>query len=225
MTRTVFYGFGAFVGSISGLRTCSWWPDQPANLGWSTAAMVPIDLAKTPMAARANQIPIADIQVDDHILDGGLTGLGPRWPGGQPISSCWLTETYWLSLGANKPPRQAPGVAGDSHDYEWAAIQYWNGELGDRRFIGFHARILSAQGGLAHVQIWTAGTGKIPGQPPVTVAWLDLAQVAHPVDPIATQISIGGQTEGALFLDADTTKSLQIARTKRPAGQGFERVP
>ena len=225
MTRTVFYGFGAYVGTITGQTTCSFWPDDPQSLGWAAKAQIPVDLSKNPTAVRQNQISVADIQVDDHRLDGGLTGIGPRWPGGQPIGACWLSETYWSSLGASKPSRQPPSAPDDAHDYELTSILYWDGDLAGRRFFGFHAKILSTQGPLARVQIWHGGTARGPGHPPAGVWWLDLAQVAHPIDPIATQIEPGKVTEGALFLDAPTGRQLQLMGPKRPPAAGSELLP
>ena len=220
MTRTVFFGFGAYVGTISGQTTCSFWPDDPQSLGWSTAALVPVDLARNPTAVRTNNIQVTDIDVDDYRLDGGLTGIGPLWPGGQTISAVWLSETYYNSLGANKPPRQPASAPNDAHDYELTSILYWDGPMADRRFFGFHAKILSTQGPLSHVKIWHAGTSKVPGQPHAGIWWLDLAAVAHPVDPIATQIAPGGVTEGALFLDSPTASSLLLRMPKRPTSSG-----
>lgn len=223
MTRTVFYGFGAFVGTISGPTTCAFWPDDPQRLGWSGTAMIPVDLANNPTAARAGTIAIDDIQVDDHDIDGGLTGIGPRFPFGRHVGPCWLSETYWRSL-ANPPSRQVASAPDEAHDYELTSLLYWDGPLKGRRFYGFHAKILGTSGPLSRVQIWNAGSSRVAGKPAAGVWWLDLAQSAHPPEPDATQIS-AAQPDGAVFLDADTTRSLKLFKPKLPSGMGSELYP
>ena len=214
MTRVVFYGFGAYVGAINGQRLCSWWPDDPDSLGWSSALLVPIDLSKTPSAAQSGVIPVSAVQVDDDITSGGLSEVGPLFPLGRSAGACWIRDSYWNGLGGNKPPRQ-PGT--QFFDYELTSVQYFDGELGDRRFYGYHAKILAAQGGLSHVKIWQPGWAKPPSQDVMTIAWLDLAQVS---DPNFTTIQNAGD-EGALFLDRATAQSLSARRPKIPKDFGF----
>lgn len=219
MSRTVFYGFGGFVGCLTGETTCEWWPDEPATLKWSRSPLIPVDLARNPSAMRAGRLKsIADIDVDDHRIDGGRTTIGPRWPSGSTIGQVWLSETYYASLG-NRPPRLPAGLAGDAYEYELTSILYWDGPLAGRRFDGFHARILDSSGPLARVEIWNGGTGRAHG-PSAGVWWLDLPSVAHPVDPIATQIDIRGPLEGALFLDLRTARSITLRDVKLPPVQG-----
>lgn len=214
MTRTVFFGFGAYVGGISGQKKCSWWADEPANLNWANGQLVPIDLSKNPTAARNGVIPVADIEVDDDITAGGLTEVGPLFPLGRNVGACWISETYWNALGGNKPPRQY----GDKfYDYELTSVQYWDGELQDRRFFGMHAKILNQQGALSRVRIWQPGYAKPPGVQVAGVAWLDLAQVA---DPNFTTIHNQGD-EGALFLDRETAQAAAVRRPKLPAVWGY----
>ena len=221
MSRTVFYGFGGFVGCLTGETTCEWWPDEPATLKWSKSALIPIDLARNPSAMRAGRLKsIADIDVDDHRIDGGLTTIGPRWPSGATIGQIWLSENYYTSL-PNKPPRHPASAAGDAYDYELTSILCWDGDHAGRRFIGFHAKIVDTNAPLARVQIWSGGTARTGGRP-AGEWWLDLTRAAHPVDPIATQIELGGQLEGALFLDSLTVRSLTLALSKRPPGLGTE---
>jgi hypothetical protein len=214
MTRTVFFGFGAYVGAITGLSTCRFWDDDPRLVGWAATAQVPVDLARNPSAVRAGTLAIDDIQVDDHRVDGGLTTIG----------QCWLSEQYYASL-ANRPPRHPASAPADAHDYELTSMLYWDGPLGGRRFYGFHARIAQTAGTVALVEIWAGGTGKITGRAPAGAWWLDLAQVAHPVEPGVTEIAVGATQLGALFLDSVTTRSLMLAMTKRPIGTGADDYP
>jgi hypothetical protein len=222
MTRTVFYGFGGFVGGLRGPTECDWWADDPASLGWAKNALIPVDLAKTPSAALAGTIQTADIQVDNHRSEGGLTTIGPRWPGGSAIGEVWLSDTYYNSLG-NKPLRQCASAANAFYEYELTAMLYWSGALAGRRYYGFHAKILRANGPLALVEVWNGGTAR-GRQRPAGAWWLDLATV-HPVEPGGTEISIGGQQEGALFLDSDTTKTMTLSSVKKPPGFGDVSYP
>lgn len=222
--RTVFYGFGAYVGAIRGVTQGDWWPDDPQTLGFQPAALIPTDLAKNPTAVRAGVIPLADLQVDDHRSLGGLTSIGPRFPQGAMVGAVWLADTYYASLGATAPARLSSAEAAESRDYELTSLLYWSGPLAGRRFFGYHARVLTTNGTLAHVQIWTAGRSRIPNEPPAGTWWIDLATDAHPLDPSATQVNAMGQ-EGALFLDAATAQSLQLFGPKLPRALGFDALP
>lgn len=220
MTRTVFYGFGAFIGSIRGATRCEWWAEDPTSLQWATAALITTDLGKNVSAARAGTIPIADIEVDDHRIDGGLTTAGPLFPAGATIGAIWLSEGYWQSLGGVKPQRLAGTLANDYHDYELTSVQCWDGELDDRRFYGFHAHIkATAPPNLTLVEIWNPGTAKTSPKP-AGEWWLDLDKAAHPIAPGLTAIAAGGAQTGALFLDEATTKSLALLRPKLPVWLG-----
>src|SRR4051812_27230510 len=99
MSRTTFYGFGAYVGALNGLTKCAWWDDDPAGVyNFAPAALVPVDLSQNLAAARAGTISYKDIQVDDHRQDGGSTTIGPFFPTGTMIGACWLSDTYYQSL-------------------------------------------------------------------------------------------------------------------------------
>ena len=212
--RTVFYCFGAYVGQLLGVTRVAWWADDPAATKFPQSRLVPIDLAYTPSAVRAGQIQIQEIQCDDDRSQGGLTTIGPRFPGGQMIGACWVSETYLATLGANAPARGTP----EAYDYESMATLYW-GELGDRRFNGFHAQIVGQPvGSLVLVDIWNGGTGR-SGGPPAGRWWIDLAAV---LDPNYTTISPTGPQAGALFLDRTTSSGMQLFTIKKPPGFGFD---
>ncbi len=224
MSRTTFYGFGAYVGSLRGLTECAWWDDDPVRVyNWAQGALVPVDLAKNPMAYRAGRIGLKDIQVDDHRQDGGLTTIGPMFPTGAVIGQCWLSQQYYDSL-PNKPPRQPASAPDDGYDYESTCYLFTDGEEGNRRFYGFHARIADINGPLSQVEIWQGGTGKIKNRGPQGVWWLDLKAVALPPGPDATQI-VARQDVGALFLDAATTHSLALLGPKKPPYMGEHDYP
>jgi hypothetical protein len=222
VSRTVFYGFGAYIGAIKSATACDWWPDDPATLKFASSALIPTDLACNVTAVRNGKIGLGALQVDDHRIDGGMTTIGPLFPGGVTIGAVWLAETYYNTLG-NRPPRQPPSYPIEAYDYELTSILYWDGPLAGRRYHGFYAKIVSMNGTLSLVEIWNPGTGKAGGNPAGSW-WLDLAAGAHPIDPIATQISKVGQ-DGALFLDEQTTAGLKLTGPKRPAGQGNDYLP
>ena len=217
-TRITFYGFGAFVGSLTGPTQCAWWPDDPATLNWALSALIPTDLSMTPTWARTAKRSWSDIQVDDHRQDGGRTTVGPRFPQGTMVGGIWLSETYWKSLGANQPARP---TSRDGHDYEFTTILYWDPALPGRRFHGVHAKLGPSHGPLTRVEFFDIGRSKVPGERTRGPFWLDLAQVAHPKDAGATEVD-ASNPEGALFLDSSTLVTLGggSGGPKIPAGWG-----
>jgi len=219
MTRTVFFAFGAYVGSITGPRTCLWWPADPSTLGWDATLAISTDLGATPAAAAAGTIGAADVQCDDHRIDGGLTSVGPLFPGGATIGAIWLAEPFYASLGDNQPPRQPGSAPFPCRDYELQENVYWgNDPAGDRRFYGFHAEIVAPpQGGLVLVDLWNAGTSLVAGMPPAGRWWIDLATSS---DSSSTTIAIGGAQQGALFLEATLAQTLALRGPKRPPNLG-----
>jgi hypothetical protein len=217
VSRTTFYGFGAFVGSITGLAQCAFWDDDPVRIyKFSQGSLIPVDLGKNVSAAKAGTIPWQDVQCDDHRQDGGLTQIGPMFPTGTMIGACWLSESYYQTL-AVKPSRQPQSAPNDAYDYELTAYQYWGGELGDRKFQGFHAKVLTTAGALTQVEIWHGGTGKTGG-PSAGVWWLDLAQVSL-LPGAGNTVSPAG---GALFLDTTTVKQLGLFGPKKPPNMGSD---
>ncbi|MFN0253126.1 MAG: hypothetical protein ACKV2T_40005 [Kofleriaceae bacterium] len=211
--RTIFHLYGAYVGQLVGISKVGWWAEDPVASGFPTSRLIPIDLSKTPSAARQGAIPIADIQCDDYRSEGGLGGIGPRFPGGQMIGSMWLADTYAATIGS--PAFATEGI----YDYELMMTMYWQGELGDRTFNGFHAQIVGQpQGALSLVEIWNGGTAQT-GAAPAGAWWLDLNAVS---DPNYTTIAPNGPQVGALFLDRKTSSSMQLMSIKRPPGFGRE---
>ena len=70
MSKVTFYGLPAWVGAIHGPTVCEWWDHDPSQLQWNRALLHKLDLAKTPSAALAGQIPAAQVEVDDHATKG-----------------------------------------------------------------------------------------------------------------------------------------------------------
>lgn len=214
--RTVFHLFGAYVGQLTGVTRVGWWSEDPVASGFPISRLMPIDLSKTPSAARQGTISFTDVQVDDYRTEGGLNGIGPRFPGGQMIGSMWVAEQFLATIGS--PSSATPGA----YPYELMMTMYWGGELGDRTFNGFHARIVAPpQGPLTLVEIWNGGTAQ-SGAAPAGRWWLDLAAVS---DPNYTTISPTGPQDGALFLDRQTTQQLPLFYIKKPPGFGHGESP
>ena len=220
MTKIVFHAFGAYVGALKGRTTCSFWTDDPSSGGiaWSSASLKDVDLSKTPSAARAGLIAWTDVQVDDYTLNGGLTTIGPLFPGGQVIGAVWLAEAYMNKLGLG--PANQPSHA---HPHELRSILYdGDPKYKNRRFQGFHAKIVgtpAAAGGqkVTRVQIWNAGAARGGGHSGHW--WLDLDDIAD-----TTESEVGSKAaEGSLYLDSDM-KQIYLAGggtgPKLPPSQG-----
>lgn len=222
MARSVFYGFGATVGSITGPTSCGWWPDDPALLNWDPAKQIPVDLGKNPEAARRGLIRVDEIQADDFAgyAHGGFTEIGPMWPGGRMTGACYLESTYWNGLGAGKPDRIARGL--QARAYELTTVLYWDGPLAGRRFVGFYAEIQQVQGPRALAAIWAPGTSLVPGKAPHGVFWIDFPANVHAIEPDFTEIGVGpaDPRAGALFLDASVASALAAPRSKSPIWYG-----
>jgi hypothetical protein len=224
MTRSIFFGFGAFVGSIKGATQCAFWPGDPASFKWASSAQIEVDLAMNPQLARGGKITPADIVVDDYAgyAVSGQTTIGPMWPGGTMNGTCWLESMFWENLAktGNQPPR-LPADA-QCHDYELCNVLYWDGPLAQRRFQGLYATIQAEKGSLALCTVWQPGTSQIPGQNPLGTWWLDLDKLAHPIEKGFTEIGVGAGVpkQGALFLDiaARTIVPFDTPKNPRPMG-------
>jgi hypothetical protein len=213
MTRVMFHGSPAWVGAIHGETLCDWWSRDPGGIGWDRMQLRPLDLARTASAARAGQLPPAEIEVDDHTTSGGRTTIGPLWPDGATIGAAWVTASYLARVGWKVPPDVPAG--GSGHGYEYTTVEYFDGEERDRRFHGFHANVRQVQATLSLVELWSPGTGA-GGAAPVGAWWLDLAAVA---DPKLPPLAVG--VPGAVLLDAPTVALLAtIIDPKLPPFRG-----
>lgn len=226
VTRSIFYGSGAWVGVQTGLTTCSFWPNDPTDpsVGWQQSLLIPIDLSKNPQAVRDKSIAIGDILCDDKPANGGLTKIGPLWPIGSTINGVWIEKAYWDSLGTKQPARVPKYM--DCRDYELTTVLYWDGALAGRRFWGFHAEITAESGTTATVSIYPAGKSTATNVQPAGSWPLDLAMVAHPIEPGFTQVGVGANPKsGALFLDAPTVSALALSGPKIPRSLGAVLYP
>ncbi|HEX8107586.1 MAG TPA: hypothetical protein VF516_07640, partial [Kofleriaceae bacterium] len=190
MSKVTFYGLPAWVGAIHGPTVCDWWNHDPGQQQWDRSLLHRVDLAKTPSAALAGQIPVSQVEADDHATKGGRTTIGPLFPGGTMIGALWVSESY---LAANQ--LTAPG-------HEFQLIQYFDGEQQNRRFYGFQASVLQTQNHLSLVQLWHPGTGAGTA-PPAGTWWLDLGASADPSAPPPSP----GQA-APLYLDSKAASQL-----------------
>ncbi|MEO8698883.1 MAG: hypothetical protein ABI867_02535 [Kofleriaceae bacterium] len=226
--RSVFYGFGAYVGQLTGATTCNFWADDPSTgaPAFDPTKFIPVDLARNPQACRDGKIAAGDIQCDDAPANGGMTKIGPSWPAGSWINSCWLESDYYSKL-KNKPSRKH--ATDECYDYELTTVIYWDGPLKGRRFWGHHVEIQSESGTSALVSIYPAGRSQVRGQKPNRSIWMDLAAQAMPIEANFTQVGVGGAAKtGALFIEQPTLHLIAADITKKPivwGGSHFPRMP
>jgi hypothetical protein len=213
MSKVTFYGLPAWVGAIHGSTVTDWWSTDPAKNNWDRSLLHTIDLALTPSAALAGQIQISQIEADDFTASGGHTTIGPRWPGGTMIGGCWISDSYLTKHAVNLADRNGsfPG-----YDYEWTAVQYFDGEQQNRKFHGFHASVLQNQGALSLVEIWNPGSGMTPTS--AGKWWIDLASASDSPAPPLNQ-------PGPVFLDTMTIGHTTLIDPKIPPFRGGAAIP
>jgi hypothetical protein len=226
MTRSVFYGVSAFVGSIVDATTCTFWADDPGRIGFN-AQQFQFNLANNPEAVRRGTIQASQVEVDDYEGYGtrGMTSIGPMFTGGAMMGLCYVEDSHCAVLG-QWDPRQ-PG-SGPGQPYEWCTVIYYDTNGGDpaalvgRRFYGFYAQMQKLVGTYALVSLWARGTSGT--KPAMGTWWIDLATYGHPAAPAIstyTQITAPGQS-GALFLDARAGHGgvVPFDKPKTPKSQG-----
>ena len=139
-TKHIFHAFSAYVGQVTGRTTCLFWPNDPSDpsINWDPKQLVPVDLSKTPSEARAKRIGWDEVQVDDYTLNGGLTTIGPLFPGGHVVGGLWLHADYMTKIGLEETQKPNHG-----HGHEFRSVLYaGDPKFGDRRFQGFHAKVV-----------------------------------------------------------------------------------
>ena len=222
--KSVFYGFGAWVGSYTGPTSCEWWPQDPSTLNppYDTNKLIRTNLAKNVNAVISGGLPIGQLQVDNPPVSGGQTKIGATFPNGSMLNSCWLEKNVYDALGAAKPQRVGYGM--QCYDYELTTVYYWNGINANRRFWGFYVQIDSENGDNALLSIWPAGRSQVPNVRPLGSWWLDIPTIAD--DPAngfsSVWIGAGKPKQGALYIDSVTTASLGVGGPKLPPFQGLE---
>jgi hypothetical protein len=224
-TRSVFYGFNAYVGAIIGKHACRWWPDDPETYKFETSFQIEVDLSKTPEAHRQGLIEVDQIKVDDFagFKLGGRTTIGPDWPLGATVGGCWLESRTWELLPAsNKPGRIPPGF--QCHDYELTSVLFWDGPLAHRRFQGFRGIIQSRTETHALISIFPGGRSLVPGIAPAGTFWIDHRNFAIVDDCNELGLGAKDRHEGPVFIDVSTIGSTTtvVPMSKHPVGMGSD---
>lgn len=213
-TVTKFFGFGAFVGAVRGLRLVDWWPEDPAKLGWDGSKLISTDLSRSPLGVVDRRISIAQVDVDDHLTNQGLTRIGPRYPQGEMVGAIWLSETFYNGIpAAKRPPRDQNG---DGNVYELTSLLYWDGDRPGRRFFGFRGKITGVDGTSIKLDVWHGGRGRVTGEvgKPVQIDSAD-------VDPTHSTITKPGD-DGAIYIEDKKARELQLMSPKKPESSGFD---
>jgi hypothetical protein len=200
--RTVFVGTPAFLGRIDGVTRCSFWTGEPVEHDFDPDRLISVDLARTPAAAAAGEIPWSDVDVDDCFSapdgDTGGSTLGPAWPELQLTGAVYLAATF-----VDRLPVPLGDFAGEP--FERQSVVYWPGTADPRagnRYAGHCAEVREQRGTLALVAVHPPGRSADPSSTPVTM-WLDLASPEHCDAGPDSLTTVGGDvTRGALFLIA-----------------------
>ncbi|HSN29182.1 MAG TPA: hypothetical protein VLT45_22995 [Kofleriaceae bacterium] len=224
MARSVFYGVGAFVGSITGPTTCAFWPDDPVKLKWDPKLLVQVDLAKNPEACRQGKIKESDIEVDDFAGYGtdGMTRVGPLFPGGATMGIVYIEDSRCAACGASDP-RKNP------RPHEWMTVVYHDGALTGRRFYGFYGEVKDVKpaNSMALISLWPRGTSGVVGQTPFGTYWLDTGVHLHPHDPTLPMVPITVGQKGGVFVDSRASGGgvIKFDPPKVPSWVGGVRAP
>jgi hypothetical protein len=206
--RCVFVATAAFLGRVDGETRCAFWAEEPVDHGFDPRRLIDVDLARTPSAAAAGEIPWEAVQVDDCFTGpngilGGTT-LGPRWPELQLGGAVYLERGFMASLAAiRRPACPPPGMSGQACEYTTAV--YWphlDDPRAGKRYAGHVAEIVEERGSLARLAVYPPGRSQQPDASPTTI-WIDLAsseQCDAGPDGLTT-IGVGdGRKRGAVFL-------------------------
>jgi len=231
MSRSIFYGFAAWVGQVHGETDVSWWGVDPPTINFDVSKLIRTNLAKNPKERRAKRIPPQDVEVDDPRTDGGPTRLGPTFPTGTMIGAVWLDKARYDQLPNGKKPPRVPQPP-ECRDYELTTVVYYDdapAPLTNRRFWGVHAKVAQVNGNYALLQIWPPGKSLVAGQPPFGAFWLDLSvEVLPPDTELGTTIGVGSAVgaEGAVYLDSGSYSTMSGGNgTKLPKNTGGAVIP
>jgi len=227
MSRVVFYQLPSWVHTTSGTTTASYWAVDPASTVpmYDTTKLITNDLSKNVSAYNSGAITLTQITTDDPASGNGCTTIGPTWPGGTNTAGIGLEVSIYNALpAALKPPRVQAGASG--HDYEYTTVQYVNGAMTNRRFLGFYVEIISTLRTNARCKVWAAGTGNGGGACAGTW-WFDLSTQAMPIEPSFTVVGVGASDPktGALFLDSGAYTGVGLSMAKLPTSSNTSFEP
>lgn len=227
-TRLTFHACEAFLCQVLRERTCRVWVSDPMKLvtPYDPARTIMLDLSKSPGDLAAAGQSIAGAEIDDYYTDGGLTRLGPRYPGAArddnghaSDASVWLTEGKFkeaqaLLVGPDYVPR--PGT----HSYQWQSILVANDPSNPatwRRYAGYHARRIAVDGkGRTVLKVWEALTN-LTSEAGAKDVVVDLADPTC-CDAVASTAFGANDQDGALFLEWSFAKERNLLSPKLPIG-------
>ena len=234
--KAIFYGFGAWVGRIDGETRCGFWPKHPAEVNFDPILLIPVDLSKTPTAAKKGKIDWDEIQVDDFkdgTPSGGVTTIGPMFPDGATTGVVYLEKSYYERLRPEIRPPIKPQASPQDNcgNNRLTAVVYGEAAGNPRaglRYHAFLARIVSERKTSALVAV----RNLLPAtstDPPLEHSF-DLASAecdAHLSSGGLTEIGIGpGKPKnGLLFVELGRARALGIEPLKAPIQCGMSFPP
>jgi hypothetical protein len=230
-----FFACEAFLYRVTGEFECEVWVKEPSALkvpyGQSKKEVLEINLKKTPIEV-AN---LDDVEIDDFITEGGLTRLGPRYPGAARSEEAHASEaSIWLSEAKFKDAKERL-LSSQSHstpqagtlDYQWQTILSIDDPStmnGIRRYAGYRARrvAMDVQGRRA-LKVWNALANPTSESQAQDVI-LDITDKELCDKDSSAKFDQDGD-EGALFLEWQYANSRNLLSPKLPIGYGMGSFP
>lgn len=228
-----FFACEAFLYKVIGEFECQVWVLDPSvsNPKYDEKRVLKIDLASTP----AQMENLDDVEIDDFITEGGLTRLGPRYPGAARSEEAHASEaSIWLT---EKKFREAKALLGQSQshttpqvgtlEYQWQTILSIDDPDtmdGIRRYAGYRAKrvAMDAQGRRAF-KVWNALADPASETQAQDVI-LDIADTELCDTDSSAKFEQNGE-EGALFLEWQYANSRNLLSPKLPVGYGMGAFP
>jgi hypothetical protein len=220
--KAIFYGFSAWVGRIDGETRCGFWPVHPVTINFDPILLIPVDLSRTPSAALKGKIDWDEIQVDDF-KDGtpkaGATTIGPLFPGGKTSGIVYLAKQYYDRLRADLRPPIKPQECIN----RVSTVVYGSDPKDPRagsRYHSYQATIVANQEPNVLVSISPSGAGDVPAiQGLFNLS--SAAEVDYHVDQGGlTEIAVGKQQTGLLYIEISYARSLALEPQKNPLSCG-----
>ena len=227
MVKTVFYACSAWVGRIDGETRCRFWSQNPLENNFDPVLLVPVDLSRTPTAARLGKIDWDEVEVDDFGDLGhpkGTTTIGPRFPDGKTTGMVSLSTQYLRRLRPDIRP-VVPPPSSSALLCEFTSVVYGDGDRKGLRYVGLHAVAKARSGSRVQVEFQF----KCP-QPKLAEHWFDLNSPevdAHVDKGGLTQITAdenatGAARNGALFVEFERAVKMNLVGLKVPLACGLE---
>ncbi len=215
-----FYAFEAFVARVAGEKLCDLWLRDPYEISYDHNQTISIDLGQTPTK------DFTKVEVDDFTSEGGLTSIGPKFPGSRRMEGgVWLTGAKAVQAKQRLGAGGYPPIA-ETADYRWKSILTRDSAAGApsfRRYMGFHAELLARDpSGICQFRVWsTSGDIALPGDG--KLIHVHLGDVTRCWKPDSAAFANLGSA-GALFLELDFAIAGDLVAPKLPKGYGGARL-